>query len=148
VSTVKSRAKKEGYELIEYLVLRFRKLPEFPAMKIKTLAAAYERYTKTGTITEDDKKHLAALIRKVRESHPLYSPENLAACYAYAFWIKQALRELPPEKHEFLQKVLMQLYKKMFLTPAQAAAVNRWIARIARIPGVPTLDPTAFTPPT
>jgi hypothetical protein len=136
----KARTKKEGLEELEYLVLRYRKLTEFPAMRLKSLDAVWDRYVK-GQFSDDDRKHLAALIRKVRAERPEYSPENLTACYAYSLWIKEALKQLNPDKHQFLQKMLMQIFRKMYLSPAQANAVNKWLSRI---PGVPTLDPCAF----
>lgn len=125
---------------MEYLVLRYQTLKELPGMSIRTLDPLYERDLK-GELTEEDRKHLSALIRKVGVERPEYSPENLAAVYAYSFWIRIALERLPGERHDFLKKMLLQVLKTLHLTVAQAEGVNRWLARIE---GLPVLDARAF----
>lgn len=138
----KPRSKtKEGNEAIEYLVLRFRLLGSFPGMRIKSLEEMYERYVKGGQLTEDDRKHLGRLIAKVTNERPEYSPRNLTACYAYSHWIKIALQDLPADKQSFLRSMLFAINKNLYLSPAQAAAVNRWFVKIE---GAPALDPAAF----
>jgi len=129
-----------GSEEIEYLVLRFRLLSGFAGMKIKSLEDVYGRYMK-GLITTDDRTHLTRLIAKVRAERKEYSPENLSACYAYSHWIKIALQDLPAEKQGFLRQMLFTIYEKFYLSPGQATAVNRWLAKIE---GMPALDPGAF----
>jgi len=138
----KEKKTKEGDAEVEYLVLRFRLLGTFPGMKIRTLDEVYDRYVK-GKLTEDDRKHLGRLIAKVTKERPEYSPKNLMACYAYSHWIKVALEGLPTEKQSFLRQMLFALMKNLYLSPAQAAAVNRWFVKIE---GAPVLDPEGFVP--
>lgn len=133
---------KEGNETIEYLVLRFRLLSAFQGMKIRSLEDVYARYVK-GQLTEDDRTHLSRLIAKVAKERPEYSPKNLMACYAYSHWIKVALEDLPADKQGFLRQMLFALMKNLYLSPAQAAAVNKWFVKIE---GAPVLDPDAFVP--
>jgi len=138
-----AKPKAEGHLEIEYLVLRFRQLGNLPGMKIKTLEEAYHRYVKTGQITDDDRLHISRLIAKVSKERPEYSPKNLTACYAYMHWIKAALEDLHEDKQAFLRQMLFSLMKNLYLSPAQAAAVNKWFVKIE---GAPVLDPEAFVP--
>lgn len=138
-----TKSKAEGSLEIEYLVLRFRLLGSLPGMKIKSLDDAYQRYIRTGQITDDDQLHIARLIAKVSKERPEYSPKNLTACYAYSHWIKVALEDLPVEKQGFLRQILFTLTKNLYLSPAQAAAVNKWFVKIE---GAPVLDSEAFVP--
>lgn len=134
---------KEGNEEIEYLLLRFRQLGSFPGMRIKSLEDVYERYIRTSQLTPDDRLHISRLIAKVSKERPEYSPKNLTACYAYSHWIKVALEGLPADKQGFLRQMLFALIKNLYLSPAQAAAVNKWFVKIE---GAPVLDPEAFVP--
>ncbi|WP_224962830.1 hypothetical protein [Geomonas subterranea] len=134
---------KEGDPETEYLVLRFRLLGNFPGMRVKTLENAYSRYLRDGQLTADDRQHITRLIAKVSKERPEYSPKNLTACYAYSHWIKVALEGLSVDKQGFLRQMLLSVMKNLYLSPAQAAAVNKWFVKIE---GAPVLDPEAFTP--
>lgn len=133
----------EGNQEIEYLILRFRLLANLPGMKIKNLEGVHERYTRDGQLTPEDRQHVARLIAKVSKERPEYSPKNLTACYAYSHWIKVALEGLPAEKQSFLRQMLFLVMKNLYLSPAQASAVNKWFVKIE---GAPVLDPEAFVP--
>lgn len=136
----KYSAKKVGQEDVEYLRLRYEKLAGFKGMRLQGLDSVYVRY-RSGELSEDDRKYLANLIRKVRIERPEFSPENLATCYAYHFWLTVALNALPESKRGYFTGLLESLKKRQRLTISQIEGANNWLRTIA---GVPTLDPEAF----
>lgn len=124
----------------EYLRLRYEKLPGFKGVRIKTLDYVYEKLV-SGSLLQSDREAVQRFIAKVRQDRPEYSPENLAACYAYYYWLTVALDHIPNEKRGFLYGMIERLKKHLFLTNSQVEGLNHWLAKI---PSVPLLDPSLF----
>lgn len=126
----------------EYLRLRYERLEGFSIPGFALLDAIYSKM-QSGGLDDTDRRFVRKIMDKMLSSPKGQglSPENLQACYAYSHCLNQAVGHLPEEKREYLQKLMVDLKKRLYLTAGQIEAANKWLAKIK---GMPVLDPAPF----
>ncbi len=129
-----------GYAEAEYLRLRMEKLKDFPNIAFKGLQTRWDRF-REGKETPNDIEFVQNLMAKAEREMPLLTRENLQACYAYSFWIRQFLTTNKGQKPEFVTSLLNDLQNKSYLTIGQINGLNRWFEKRKSFP---KLDPNAF----
>lgn len=126
----------------EYLRLRYEKMQGFSIPDFDKLHEVYGRLCVGGCLGDDDRSFVQRLLERMPTAKfPGLSLENLQACYAYDHWLGIAIESLPETKREYLTKLRQDLRRRLFLTPVQVEAANKWLTKI---PGVPELDPVPF----
>ncbi|MBK2266884.1 hypothetical protein [Francisella philomiragia] len=122
---------RDRYKAIVYMFLHEEKMPAFAFSKDNLfLTGVYNHYKEKNFLSNRQVEIILKIERDFREviskEYRIKTLKNLLTCYAYEYKIKRALEVLDDDKKEYMNSMLENLYKNLYLTDNQVEGMFKW----------------------